>query len=133
MPVQIDDLGIITKGAPGSNPGLCGRCRVNPRPDNHGWCLDCRRAVKYEREYGISFEQYNKMLEAQNGVCAICKQPETKTNRGTVKSLAVDHCHNTGRVRGLLCMECNMLVGRLEERLKTAKMAIDYIDNIGPA
>lgn len=60
---------------------------------------------------------YSELLEAQGGVCAICKKPETiKNQNGEVRSLAVDHDHSTGRVRGLLCFRCNVELGILENR-----------------
>jgi len=53
----------------------------------------------YIRTYGITHQDYQDMLEAQDGVCAICGQEEQVKERG----LSVDHCHTTGKVRGLLC------------------------------
>jgi hypothetical protein len=68
------------------------------------------------RTYGLTPEEYTRHFKAQGGVCAICKQPETrrikKTN--TVCSLAVDHDHVTGDVRGLLCNRCNHGLGYIE-------------------
>lgn len=58
--------------------------------------------------YGLTVEQYEEMFSKQDGVCAICKQP-WKTRR-----LAVDHCHKTGKIRGLLCGRCNGQLGWLE-------------------
>lgn len=60
--------------------------------------------------YGISLEQYNKILNQQNNCCAICGKSEPK------QRLAVDHCHNTGKVRGLLCTYCNLSLGVYENR-----------------
>lgn len=70
------------------------------------------------RQYGITLEQYDEMLVAQNGVCAICRE-ECKSGR----RLSVDHCHETGKVRGLLCGNCNQGIGRFghsPERLSAA-------------
>lgn len=58
------------------------------------------------RKYGITSAQYDELLAAQNGVCAICRGPSVDGS-----ALAVDHCHETGRVRGLLCANCNRGVG----------------------
>lgn len=64
------------------------------------------------KKLGVSEQDYEKMLNAQGGVCAICGgPPDTRW-----KKLAVDHCHQTGVVRGLLCMTCNTMLGRLEKR-----------------
>ncbi|HVI40499.1 MAG TPA: endonuclease VII domain-containing protein [Anaerovoracaceae bacterium] len=66
------------------------------------------------RSYGLSIEQYNHLLKEQMGVCAICGKPETKVLNGTVASLAIDHCHDTGAVRGLLCIKCNRSLHDIE-------------------
>lgn len=65
------------------------------------------------RKYGITPEQYDALLATQRGVCAIegCgNSPEHQSGR----SLAIDHCHKTGKVRGLLCIACNVAIGYLE-------------------
>ena len=74
------------------------------------------RARHLMREYGITLAEYNAMLVQQGSVCAICKQPETQERNGVKYSLAVDHCHKTGKVRGLLCFKCNSAIGSFEKR-----------------
>lgn len=63
--------------------------------------------------YGIDLDEYEKLFKAQDGKCKICgnKQP----GRKDVKRFAVDHCHKTKKVRGLLCMACNTAIGLLNE------------------
>lgn len=68
------------------------------------------------------------MYDAQGGVCAICHKPETATRRGKLKALAVDHCHDTGLVRGLLCVECNTGIGKLREDTAILRSAIRYLE-----
>lgn len=66
------------------------------------------------RKYGITEDEYQSLFNKQGGVCAICGGvPDTRW-----KMLAVDHDHQTGKVRGLLCMVCNTMLGRLENRLE---------------
>lgn len=65
-----------------------------------------------KRTYGITLDQYETMLAAQNGVCAICKT-HTTDNRG--QRLHVDHCHQTGKVRGILCGKCNSILGFVDD------------------
>lgn len=78
--------------------------------------------------YGITLEQYNQMLKDQNGVCAICKQPETAIHQnGKIKRLAVDHNHKTGQVRGLACDNCNHGIGFFKENKKILLNAINYL------
>jgi hypothetical protein len=74
-----------------------------------------------KREYGLTKEDYLEMLKFQNGVCAICCNPEKK------KRLAVDHCHNTGKIRGLLCTRCNTSIGRFNDDVELLQKAIDYL------
>lgn len=75
-----------------------------------------RRSYHFRATYGISVDDYNRLLILQNNVCAICKQPETLIHpkSGRVRALSVDHNHRTRSVRGLLCHRCNMLVGIVE-------------------
>lgn len=89
------------------------------------------------KTYGISLEEYNVLLQKQNGVCAICKKPETRKagrNRKDIDTvvtgenyLHVDHCHKTGKIRGLLCSACNQALGLLEEDASRITSLLDYI------
>lgn len=82
----------------------------------------------YKRKFGISLEMYDKMLEEQNSVCKICHCPETSMGAwGEVKRLAVDHCHDTGIVRGLLCDRCNHLLGLAKDSQTLLSSAIKYL------
>lgn len=69
------------------------------------------RERKLERQYGITLEQYDQMFEQQNGVCAICGQIDI-----TGRRLAVDHNHETGKIRSLLCAICNTRLSVLENK-----------------
>ena len=81
-----------------------------------------------ERKFGISRQEYADLFLKQNGVCAICKQPETATRLGKVKALSVDHCHTSGKVRGLLCSDCNTGIGKMKESREALLAAIRYLD-----
>lgn len=72
--------------------------------------------------YGITSEEYARMVEAQCGACAICNQPPV----GKAK-LCVDHDHQTGAVRGLLCMKCNIALGRLGDSIEGLRRALAYL------
>lgn len=90
-----------------------------------------RRALsdkERKRKFGITPEKYAEIFRSQNGVCAICKQPETATRLGKVKALAVDHCHKTDVVRGLLCADCNTGIGKLKEDKSIFLSAIQYLE-----
>ena len=81
-----------------------------------------------ERCFGITRQEYAEMFHAQNGVCAICSQPETATRNGRIKALAVDHDHESGEIRGLLCSDCNTGIGKLKEDRDIMVSAIRYLD-----
>lgn len=72
--------------------------------------------------YGITLEEYDVLLSSQNGVCAICKRSEPSKKR-----LAIDHCHATGDVRGLLCQNCNRALGLFQDNADLLRIAIDYL------
>ena len=80
-------------------------------------------AQHYRRRYGITLEQRDAMLAAQGGGCAICGKPPVPGKRG----FHVDHCHQTGRVRGLLCSNCNTLLGLAGESEAVLRAAINYL------
>ncbi len=81
-----------------------------------------RWRVQGLRRYGLTVESYNELLASQNGVCLVCKQEETG------KALAVDHCHITGKIRGLLCCNCNRAIGYLEDDPDRAEELAKYLE-----
>lgn len=78
--------------------------------------------------YGLSPEMYDEMLKRQGDVCAICGNPETRTYRGHPVSLAVDHCHETNEIRGLLCGNCNVAIGMLRHDVALLDKARNYLE-----
>ena len=90
---------------------------------------DVHRDRDFRRNYGIDFAQYQEMLLAQKGVCAICEKPETKIENGTIRLLSVDHDHTTNAVRGLLCANCNMAIGYACDDVTILHKAIDYLNS----
>lgn len=83
------------------------------------------RAYFLKRDYNITEDDYQLMLSSQKGLCGICK---TDKPTGKWKVFAVDHCHVTGRVRGLLCNECNRGIGLLKDSSDLLRDAADYLD-----
>jgi hypothetical protein len=73
--------------------------------------------------YGITIDDYDRMLEAQGGGCGICGSDSYSSNKWQ-KFFAVDHCHSTGRVRGLLCLTCNVSLGKFE---RYKEKMLDYL------
>lgn len=92
------------------------------------WAEDKRRK-NLLTNYGITIEQYDEMLAAQDGRCAICRRPETKRGpKGGTRRLSVDHVHDgTQRVRGLLCLSCNSGLANFLESTEVLSRAIDYL------
>jgi hypothetical protein len=82
------------------------------------------RAKSYDlkRHFGITLEQYGDMLVEQGHACAICNKPDRW------RSLAVDHCHKSGKVRGLLCGWCNTALGKFEDDPDRLTAAISYLE-----
>ena len=81
-----------------------------------------------KRRFGITAARYAAMLAEQNGLCAICGKVEGETRNGKVKALAVDHDHESGRIRGLLCVACNTGLGKLGDDRGTLLKAVEYLD-----
>jgi hypothetical protein len=74
------------------------------------------RAWRLAFKYGMSMADYERLHEEQGGVCAICKREQMQKTRSGSRPLHVDHCHVSGRVRGLLCKECNTALGHVEKK-----------------
>lgn len=85
--------------------------------------------TKLRASYGIGLTQYEQMLENQQHGCAICGEPETRTsNAGGRRVLCVDHCHDTGYVRGLLCARCNSAIGHMRDDPALLRVAAYYLE-----
>ena len=85
---------------------------------------DEARADHLKRNYGLTPEQYNKMFIGQEGKCATCKSEVNYR-------LHVDHNHETGKIRGLLCKSCNLLLGRINDDESVLLSMIEYIKKDG--
>jgi hypothetical protein len=85
------------------------------------------RAYMLKRKYKLTMEQYQEMLEAQNSGCAICGTLQSELDR----TLAVDHDHLTGKIRGLLCSLCNSAIGSLKDSPKLCIVAANYLISEG--
>lgn len=91
--------------------------------DNKAKRAQQHKEWRNKKFFGLEQGEYERMLSEQNGVCAICH------NECSVKpSLAVDHDHNTGRVRGLLCSNCNNGLGRFKDNVEWLSNAIGYLN-----
>lgn len=113
---------------PGKPVSQCTACRVaynkTYREKNKEKFLAIERKSKLKITYGITPEQYNDMLDKQEGKCAICL---AKKPGGRTKMFFIDHCHDTNKVRGLLCMRCNTGLGLFLDNPKFLLSAISYL------
>jgi len=131
----------------------CGESKVidsfELRSDNNKYRKECKECSKkrkknwYEtnkietriryiaQKYGLSKRDYEMLLDKQESVCAICGKPETSIDGKSkiTKSLAIDHDHKTGKVRGLLCWKCNAMIGYAKDDINILKSAIKYLKN----
>jgi len=94
--------------------------------DKWGWYLKRYWPEKNRKE---AIQAYFIMLEKQNNVCKICNKPETfmTSNSTKIRKLSVDHCHKTGKVRGLLCNRCNKGLGQFEDNIDLLEKSLMYL------
>lgn len=111
--------------------------RANPDKARHNkqmayWRDKNKRSVKDSKlraSYGIGLTQFEGMLSSQGDACAICGTPETRLSTvGGKRALCVDHCHETGMVRGLVCAGCNSGLGHLRDDPDLLRRAASYIE-----
>ena len=84
------------------------------------WCKPCFAEYHRLKAHNISVEEYDVLYTIQQGRCAIC---------GAGGALVIDHNHETGKVRGLLCNECNLGLGKFHDRLFLLHKAAEYLDD----
>lgn len=107
--------------------GLTSRCKkcINSCPKNRS--TDYIRNYDLNKSYGIGIEEYNIMLDAQNSCCKICDRHLTEVNDKHKKNLCVDHCHTTGKIRGLLCDRCNRGLGFFHDNIDLLEKVVNYL------
>lgn len=88
---------------------------------NRRWyCPKRRRAKHLKQRFGVTLEQWDALFEVQGRKCATCPRTEAKWH--------TDHCHKTGRLRGILCHKCNLLLGYAEDNCDVLRSAINYLE-----
>jgi hypothetical protein len=150
-----DPLVFVRKlGDPDAVEKLCARCHLTKpveefwrhhltRDGRQAWCKSCTNEAtlgRYHgapdrgweqhlrRAYGITADEYDALLQGQQGLCAICGRPERRTYKGTVMRLVVDHDHVTGSIRGLLCHACNASIGHFSDDPAILRAAASYLE-----
>lgn len=119
----------LDKRAKSGLTSYCKRCNSaktkawqerNKERYQEGW-----RNRHLKRKFGISSDDYDRMLSEQGGGCKICGKTEAEERNSF---LCVDHCHSTGKVRGLLCDDCNVALGRVKDDVAILRAAITYLE-----
>lgn len=116
--------------------GFCGKCyRRNERKDPEKRAIINERLRKFKtkdrirlallKSYGLDEYSYQQLYSSQKGLCAICHKPPK--GKGKYAVLHIDHCHETGKVRGLLCMKCNLAIGHLRNSPRIIDSSIKYL------
>lgn len=107
----------------------CKKCHLKNMKDYHlrnkEKVAKINRKHKLMRNYGITIEQYEILLKKQSGKCAICGTSEIR--RAKAKYFNIDHNHKTGNIRGLLCHDCNIILGKLNDDIEMCKNIIKYL------
>lgn len=85
---------------------------------------DAERNRDYKRNYGLTLEDYNNMLASQDYQCKICSISDKQASKGR---LFVDHCHTTGKIRGLICHHCNTMLGLAKDNISILEKSIQYL------
>lgn len=88
-------------------------------------CKTCDKAVQIHTRSGITRADYDELLKAQGGRCAICLTGDT--NHAYYSLFCVDHNHKTGFIRGLLCRRCNLVIGMLGDNAEFFSRASEYL------
>jgi len=85
-----------------------------------------------EKEYGLTRARYDELLAKQNGKCAICGADNSGVVRqnGEYRRMCVDHDHKTGKLRGLLCTRCNLVLGYIKDQPDLLPMFIEYLTRV---
>lgn len=149
-------MGIVKFEIIKNNQKRCSKCHIYKdfseffKSSTNTYCIVCSREYRkhyhsqekvkkkhaeyalkshFKKKYGITIDQYQKMLLNQNGVCAICKLPETVISKktGNPMQLSVDHCHRTKKVRSLLCNRCNKGIGYFKEDINLFNACVQYL------
>jgi len=111
---------------PSSYAYECKTCTTHRVRTRHRKDPTRQRNNDLKRLYGITLSEYNHMLSTQNHCCAICG---TDKPGGRWNSFAVDHCHETNKVRGLLCKSCNIMIGEAKDNIDILQKAMVYLEN----
>ena len=115
--------------------------RINKKTETKYYqasCMECQNLYDYKTDknhklkkaYGITLDDYNKLLSKQKNKCSICEIDNNGKYRNKTRAFAVDHCHITNKIRGLLCSDCNVALGLLKDNTIYLQSAIKYLNKL---
>ena len=103
---------------------VCMKCRRKEANRNHHKNREQHRINQFKKKYNLSKEDYFKLIELQNNKCSVCNTDGLKSSKG---KLFIDHCHTTGKIRGLLCHHCNIGLGMFKDSEELLVKAGEYL------
>lgn len=127
--LPLSSFDISSKKRPDQYAARCRPCKMEQRKKSQNYKIVNKRN-KIKRDYGLSWEQYKNIIDAQNGKCVICsiEFDLTPVRGGSHRnSPHIDHCHNKGHVRGILCSQCNRGLGCFSDNTNSLQNAIAYL------
>jgi len=122
----------------------CKRCSQKKKIDCFGWsgyvkkdgsrssctyCKNCQNELRVQRKFGVSYEKYEKILKKQNYCCANLGCKSTVPGAPGRTRFYIDHCHETGKIRGLLCHSCNLALGHVQDKVEKLEGLIVYLND----
>lgn len=120
-------------GGPTFKPRQCRTCGKTfaPNAGQQRYCtMECRQLAARARRYGVEAAEIRRILDEQQSCCAICGAERKGWAKATIRkeALVVDHCHKTGKIRGLLCGDCNTALGRFGDDPARFRAALEYLE-----
>jgi hypothetical protein len=112
--------------------GLRWTCKECNQQAGRRYMTPLRNLIKRLARFGLTIASYLAMSKAQNDCCAACGRPEWHKQHGTLQKLAIDHDHETGNIRALLCRRCNTTLGQVEEDPQVLAALIGYLNKYKP-
>ena len=106
----------------------CKACVIRSHSQQRAFDPDTKKSQDLKSRFGIGYDTYKEMLKTQNGKCNICFKPQSDFKL----KFAVDHCHETGKIRGLLCLHCNHGLGKFFDKISLLERAIEYLKEDKP-
>lgn len=110
-----------------NNFGLSGYIKKDGQHSLASLCKDCQNELRVERKFGVSYKQYEEILKAQKGCCGNPGCNATVPGAPGRKRFYIDHCHETGEIRGLLCHSCNLALGHVQDKVEKLEGLIEYL------